>query len=268
MDAGTDAKKDVPGLAPARCCSLVDVALTVGGRAFSIIAVRDQDALIENVKTDEDLAAFPYGLMLWASAIGLAERLAQQPELVRGKRVLEIGAGVGLPGLVARTLGAVHVTQTDYQETTLALARSNAQRNGLAGEVEHRRADWRDFPPDLLGAFDVVLGSDVLYERTLHAPLADLLPRLLRPGADGGLILVSDPLRPQALAFVEQQEQRAHLPGGWRVDVEGRRACLPGQIGPAAVQDIALFFLRPRRPFFVQEGAKRPRSAGGVSPTV
>jgi predicted nicotinamide N-methyase len=222
---------------------LVDVAPRVGGRTWTITAVQDQDALIESVRTDEDLAAFPYGLMLWASAIGLAERIAEQPELVRGKHVLEIGTGVGLPGLVARALGAVRVAQTDYQETALALARRNATQNGLAGLVEHRLADWRDFPPDLLSAFDVVLGSDVLYERTLHDPLADLLPRLIRPGGDDALILVSDPLRPQALAFIEQQERT--MPPGWRVDVEGRRACVPGLSGAGAVQDIALFFLRP-----------------------
>ncbi len=224
---------------------LVNVALTIGKRAWTITAAQDQDTLIKSVNTDEDLAAFPYGLLLWASAIGLAERLAEQPELVRGRRVLEIGAGCGLPGLVARALGAARVTQTDYQEAALMLARRNAAQNGFAGQVEHRLADWRDFPPDLLGAFDVVLGSDVLYERTLHPPLSVLLPRLLRPGGDN-VVLVADPLRPQALVFMEQQEQRAELFGWRQVDVEGRLARAPDQTGREAVQDIALFFLRPR----------------------
>lgn len=239
-------EQDSPAPPPGRW-PLVQSRLVIGGRAWTITAVQDQDALIESVKTDEDLAVFPYGLMLWASAVALAERLAAQPELVAGKRVLEIGAGVGLPGLVARALGAAHVTQTDYQETALALARRNAEQNGLAGLVEHRLADWRDFPPDLEGAFDIVLGSDVLYERTLHAPLAALLPRLLRPGSGDGLVLVSDPLRPQSLTFIEQQE-RADLSRWQRVDVEGRRARVPGQTGAGAVQDIALFFLRPVQP--------------------
>jgi len=64
--------------------------------------------------------------------------------------------------------------------------------------IEQAKADWRAFPADLGQPFDIVLGSDILYERTLHPDLLRLLPTLVQPG---GLLLVSDPQRPQAADF-------------------------------------------------------------------
>ncbi len=219
---------------------LTDTALTIAGRPWTITAVQDQNALVERVRTDEDLERFPYGLLLWASAIGLAEEIAARPALVAGKRVLEIGAGVGLPGIVAQSLGA-EVTQTDHQEAALELAGRNAEQNGVSG-IRRLVLDWRNFDHD--ARYEVVLGSDVLYERTLHASLAALFPRVLAPN---GLLLVSDPLRPQALDFVDALERA----GGWRYSLESRRVAEPG----GGVKEIALFFV-------VKEGRSRGARPG------
>jgi predicted nicotinamide N-methyase len=211
---------------------LADISVRTAGRSWQITAVQDQDALIAGVETDEDLANFPYGLMLWASALGLAEWLSRTPSLVRGKRVLEIGAGVGLAGLAASALGAV-VIQTDFQADALTLCRHNAARNAVEGIRIARRADWRDFPADLRD-FDVVIGSDVLYERASHGLLNVLLPRIVVPG---GCVLLSDPLRPQALEFVERLEAR----GRWNVTMGGLTVPWDG-----GGKDIALFDLKKR----------------------
>jgi predicted nicotinamide N-methyase len=172
--------------------------------------------------------------MLWASAICLSERLTEKPSLVAGKRVLELGAGVGLPGLVAASLGA-RVTQTDYQEDALNLARHNARVNGVE-DIIVRPGDWRDFFTEGL-PYDVVIASDVLYERTLHAPLAALLPKLV---THGGAILLSDPLRPQAMEFLEKHVEAS---GEWAVAYEGRRVTIPGE--PPEIKDTALICLSP-----------------------
>ena len=207
---------------------LTESVWKLAGREWRMTAAQDQDALLRKVTTDEELENFPYGLALWASALGLAERLIQEPALVYGKRVLEIGAGAGFAGIIARSLGA-EVVQTDYQADALALCRYNAAANGVSG-VAVCKGDWRDFPPDL-GAFDLVIGSDILYERTLHSSLIALFPRLIAPE---GTILLSDPLRPQAFDFVQRWEA-----GGGRVSLESATTFWEGK-----PKEIALFCFR------------------------
>jgi predicted nicotinamide N-methyase len=204
-----------------------DTTVRLGGRDWTFGAVPDSDILLRQVETEAEMETFPYGLLLWPSAIGLAERLIAEPSLVAGKRVLELGAGVGLPGLIAQHLGAL-VTQTDYQEAPLVLARQNAERNGVEGIV-YQTLDWRH-PPDL-APFEVVLASDVLYERSLHQVLFDLLPLVV---AADGLLLLADPMRPKAIAFVDQLE--AH---GWAWQIEGR--AVPWQ---GSTKEIAIFTAR------------------------
>jgi predicted nicotinamide N-methyase len=209
---------------------LVDIGVRAAGRLWRITGVQDQDALIQGVQTDEDLVNFPYGLMLWPSAVGLAEWLAHASQ-IQGKRILEIGAGVGLAGLAARALGA-EVTQTDFQRDALTLCRHNATQNRIDG-IHVMRGDWRAFPANLMPA-DIVIGSDILYERSLHGVLETLFPQLI---GRGGRIVLSDPLRPQALEFMERLEAR----GRWSLSMEGLEIAWDEQR-----RDIALFVLRKK----------------------
>lgn len=186
--------------------------MPVGGRPFHLQAVTDQDALLDQVRTDADLDAFPYGLMLWPAAVALAEAVWERGDALAGKRVLELGCGIGLAGLVAAARGA-RVVQTDYQEEALDLAARAARANGLP-QIERRRGDWRDWPDDLTG-FDLVIASDILYERSLHPALTALLPRLPAPDAP---LWIADPLRPQAFDLLDDWERR----GLWRLDLHSR----------------------------------------------
>lgn len=147
----------------------------------------------------------PYGVMLWPSAIALAHELLERGESLEGRRVLELGAGTGLPGIVAASLGA-HVVQSDRQLLALTVCRRNAARNGARG-IEHRLADWAEWDDD--ERYDVVLGADVLYAASMHDRLAAIFERNLAPG---GRVLLADPFRAVGLAFLEDLEER-----GWRV---------------------------------------------------
>lgn len=69
------------------------------------------------------------GTVIWKGAEIMSEYLQRNPTLVRGKRVLELGAGVGLCGLVAHHLGASHVCLTDGDESVLSNLRLNVRRN-------------------------------------------------------------------------------------------------------------------------------------------
>jgi predicted nicotinamide N-methyase len=202
--------------------------IDIGLGDWQITSIESQDDLLKDVSTDHDVEYFAYGLLLWPSAIGLARYLCENHQLVRGKRVLEIGCGVGLAGLAACALGG-QVIQTDYHAESLTLAAQNADRNRITG-IERIRADWREFPD--IGPFDIVLGSDVLYERSMHETLRNMLPRLISPA---GKVLLSDPMRPQSLDFVQSVESKGWLreSDSVLVDWEGSR------------QEIALFMVEP-----------------------
>lgn len=177
----------------------------VGDRRWTISAVQNQDALAEAA---EDTEEFPYGLLLWESAVGLSRMLVARPDLVRGKTVLELGAGVGLPGLVAQTLGA-QVWQTDYHRDALRLAEINALRNQVSG-VTRFTGDWRAWNHKT--RYDVLLGADILYDREMQFHLETIFNHNLKPG---GRLLLSDPGRPQSLEFVAHLEKN-----GWRIATE------------------------------------------------
>jgi len=175
---------------------LAVLELNVGGRMWSVNHVHDQDALLS---ASNRRHCPPYGLLLWNSAIALAEFIASSPELVTNKRVLELGAGVGLPGLVAQSVGA-HVTQTDYFVEALDVAALNAGRNGITG-ISRLWADWRNWQST--DVYDVVLGADILYDSEVHAELARVIKSTL---SSKGTLLLADPGRPQALEFLGRLE--------------------------------------------------------------
>ena len=179
--------------------------ISVGRRAFRITAVEDQDLLLEN---SDRVAQFPFGFLLWESAVELARRILVSPILVSGRRVLEIGAGVGVAGIAAAVAGA-HCCQTDHQEGALALARRNATQNGVSG-IRQFTADWNAWAHD--DRYDVLIAADITYDRAAHAPLKHIFETNLEPG---GRVILSDPCRPQTLDFVARLEKL-----GWAVDVE------------------------------------------------
>lgn len=97
------------------------------------------------------------GSRVWASAVALARYLALRPEAVAGRRVCELGAGVGLVARVCCDLGA-DVLATEAESRLLEALRANAPR------ATARRLDWSEPVADeLRGAFDVVLGADLVY---------------------------------------------------------------------------------------------------------
>lgn len=110
---------------------------------------------------------------LWPTALVLSRYLCVHPELVRGKRVVELGAGAGAVGLVCAALGARHVVLTDMADA-LPLLRDNVARNAIGsagggGVVDTAPCRWGDEADAsaLLagGGFDVVIACEVVYKQ-------------------------------------------------------------------------------------------------------
>lgn len=147
----------------------------------------------------------PYGIVLWPAAIALAHEVASRP--MKGLRVLELGAGTGLPGIVAASFGA-EVTQTDRHTVGLHVCKQNAERNGLT-TIQHRAADWTDWQE--ADCYDMILGSDILYSDDYHSHLRAIFEKNLAPG---GRLLLSDPFRAPSIAFLERLQGE-----GWAVSM-------------------------------------------------
>jgi predicted nicotinamide N-methyase len=189
---------------PLRAAPLIEETLELAGRQLTLLRPPSADELIDEEAFDED-EFLPYWAELWPSGLALAGVVAELD--LAGRRVLELGAGLGLPSLAAALRGA-DVLATDWAEDAVVLLRDNAARNGIALRSDTVR--WDEPEPLLAGApWDVVLGADLLYEQRNAEALLELLPRL------GAEIVLAEPGRPAAAAFlahwdVEQIAERVY----------------------------------------------------------
>ena len=166
----------------------------VGETSLSILRPAEPEALIDEDAFTHD-ERLPYWADVWPAARVLAARLLR--EHGAGRRLLELGCGSGVAAVAAAHAG-FDVTATDYYEDALRFTRANVWR-ATGRACDTRLVDWRALPRDL-GHFDVVVGSDVLYER----PYAGLVARAIAATlARGGVAFVTDPGRIAAPAFVE-----------------------------------------------------------------
>ncbi len=186
---------------------LEEVELTVGDRTWNILhagAVVSREEELAYLLS-ESASKRPYGSVVWPSSIALAHDVATRG--VAGKRILELGAGTGLPGIVAAALGA-KVVQTDRQKLVLHVCRMNAERNRVT--LEHRLADWAEWTD--LDQYDLILGADILYAEPMHARLRHIFETNLAPG---GAVLLGDPFRPPSMLLLEAMER-----DGWTIRLD------------------------------------------------
>jgi predicted nicotinamide N-methyase len=200
---------------------LVAQPVAVAGVTLDVLRPSDPEALLSDEAFEHE-EFLPYWASLWPSARVLGARLAARD--LRGRRVLELGCGLGVTGLVAAALGA-SVTATDWAPDALELLRRNAARNGL--ELADRRLDWfaaaaggplfsdPGLPPPRDG-WPLVLAADVLYEARIRMPLLATLDRVVAPDGEAW---IADPGRPPARAFWPLAAD-----AGWEVTELGARA--------------------------------------------
>lgn len=160
-------------------------------------------------------APLPYWADIWPSGVVLAGAVTREPDCLRGRRVLELGPGVGLTAVAALRAGAELVV-ADSAPGALALTALNA-RAQVGREPRRLRVNWRSPTRALATAagagFALVLAADVLYRRVDVPPLLRLVERVVAPG---GELWLAHPGRPSAERFVDELARR-----GWSGASEG-----------------------------------------------
>lgn len=140
--------------------------------------------------TETSLAAAqlppPYWAFAWAGGQALARHVLDHPELVRGRTVLDFGAGSGLVAIAAARSGA-RVTAAEIDPFAAAAIALNAELNGVEIAIERADVIGREPAP-----WEIVLAGDMCYER----PLAERLTLWLRTLVSRGVtVLLGDPGR-------------------------------------------------------------------------
>lgn len=142
-------------------------------------------------KTEEELGEMnvppPFWAFAWAGGQALARYLLDNPQLVAGASVIDLGAGSGLTSIAAKLAGARVVLAADIDAFSLAAIRLNAGVNGV--DVEVTSDDLLAGEP---GEADVILVGDLFYERELASRVTAYVEKA---AAAGARVLIGDPKR-------------------------------------------------------------------------
>ncbi|HKE93741.1 MAG TPA: methyltransferase domain-containing protein [Povalibacter sp.] len=201
------------------------ITLHIGGEDYQlqILADRQQyhDPHGHAERAGISSATWPLFGMIWPVGIALAEEMSRMP--VDGLRILEVGCGMALSSLVLQRRGA-DITASDLHPLTEEFLQHNAALNRLA-PIRYCDAPWADADSQL-GQFDLIIGSDLLYEPDHAALLAGFIERHARTAAQ---VLIADPGRGYRGQFgkrmAAQGYTRTELPcraGGPEIEAKGR----------------------------------------------
>jgi len=188
---------------------------------------------------DENNEIMPYWSDLWPAAQVLCLLLSRQigaASTGTPQRVLEIGAGLGAAGISLARLGH-EATLTDAAADALRILRVHQRENGL-DETQCHVAHLDFYSPAVPGGtpFDLVVGSDILFEKRICQPVLDTLGKTLTPT---GVAWVADPCRDTAKPFEEGLQK-----GGWRWSKQLFDRTALAQMGLELTTPVQLYHIR------------------------
>ncbi len=173
----------------------VPARVRVGEREVALFSVPDLEQLVDRGALLRGEAEPPYWAHLWPGARVLAQYVERWVDM-RGRRVLELGCGLGLPGLVA-ALGGARVVFVDQVAAALRFVAASAATNRL--QCACLCADLHSLVAS--ARFDCVLAAEVAYDRERFRELAEAV---LRHVAPGGMVLMSDGYRVDSRALYRE----------------------------------------------------------------
>ena len=195
--------------------------LPVGAGQLSLVVPDERDWMREGAWAPAVVRGKepPYWVRIWPAALAAARAVARLGDL-GGARVLDLGCGLGVPGVQAAAAGAA-VTFADLEPDALAFAAWNARSQpGWVEGPASVQVDWsREVVP---GEFDLLVMSDVSYRELHHHPLRAHLDAVL---ADRGVALHADPHREAAGEFLSGLGP-SYAQTSWSrtAELQGRRA--------------------------------------------
>jgi predicted nicotinamide N-methyase len=205
------------------------VPVAVSGKRLQLYCVSNWDIFVDKLaqEGEEYIENFPFWVKIWEASVVLADHLVRLG-LGKKKEILEIGAGMGVTGLFLGAFGHT-VTVTDYEEEALELLRMNAEHNGLHN-VSVKKLDWNK--PDLSGKYDVICGSELVYNERCIKPIINLFQKYLRP--DGVIYLAHDLERMCMVKFIGM------VPGRFEIENIVKRIAETGNSHKVVIHTLGL----------------------------
>jgi predicted nicotinamide N-methyase len=167
------------------------------GLTLFIPAPEKVKATYEQLFVLDNLTPFPFWAKIWASSKALTSFLIQHPNWIEGKRVLEIGAGIGQPSFTIANK-TKDIVISDHNQDAVALINHNIKHLARSN-VSALCLDWNDSPWNLQA--DVILLSDINYAPDQFEPLLKLIQYYINLGSK---IIIATPQRIMASPFIEK----------------------------------------------------------------
>ncbi|KEA64126.1 SAM-dependent methyltransferase [Marinobacterium lacunae] len=150
--------------------------LEIGGHDIHLRTLRDNQQFSDKEGVAEGLgissATWPIFGIVWASGQVLAHHMIDYE--IKGKRILEVGCGIGLSSLLLNQRNA-DISATDYHPEAGGFLTENVRING-GRTIPFTRTGWGD-DADGMGLFDIIIGSDLLYEAEHASLLSEFIDR-------------------------------------------------------------------------------------------
>ena len=165
----------------------------IGDRDLHFVKPHTIDRFID---AQDPMSDFPLWAKLWEASAVLTQFMADLP-VDPQRRILELGSGLGVAGITAAAMGHA-ITLTEFNHHALNFLQANAELNGFQ-DLAIRRFDW--FKPELDGHFDLIIGSEVIYQEQAVDALEAIFKRYLEPG---GRVVLAERVRATGTLFFER----------------------------------------------------------------
>jgi len=165
----------------------------IGDRELHFLKPRTIDRFINPY---DPMADFPMWAKFWEASVVLTQYIAGLPVDPR-RRILELGSGLGVAGMVAAAMGHT-ITLTEHNSDALNFLQANASLNGL-DPIMIRRLDW--LRPELDERFDLIIGSEIVYQESVIDALEALFNKYLAPM---GRVVLAGRVRTTETLFFER----------------------------------------------------------------